>query len=238
MTCMQPSGRVRPVHLLLGLALIATSSFAAAGGERICDELRVAAGQNLGAVADPTGSPSCGNFTAAPRDVLFQVTTLRGHVLVDVEVAVTLQHDWAGDLVAHLIGPDATPQPVFGRVGAASLSACGDGSDLDATYAFRDDHAGNLWQVAATANDTATIAGGDYYPTNVGGFSGLDLRTSLRGAFAGIPSEAANGTWTLELLDTGVGDAGVVSGASLTLCFLTTGIFADGFEASHAAAVR
>lgn len=228
--------RRRPRPTVVPAALVLMAACGAAGaGDRVCDELRVASGQNLGAIPSPAAGQSCGNFSAAPREIQFSVATLRGHVLADLEVEITLQHDWAGDLIAHLVSPDATVEPLFGRIGATSAAHCGDGSDLAATYVFHDDAPGQLWQAAAAVGETTAVPGGDYYPTHVGGSAQL-LRSSLRAAFAGRSSEAANGTWILELLDTGVGDVGAVSGATLSLCFLTVSVFEDGFEASHGTA--
>src|SRR5690606_37388242 len=70
-------------------------------------------GATLGAIPDGGTCPTPG----APRDVTFTVSGMSGAV-TNVEVEVTGNHTWVGDVTATLIAPDNTSHILFSRTEA------------------------------------------------------------------------------------------------------------------------
>lgn len=165
----------------------------------------------LGAIPDGPAS-QCGT-AGANRDVTFTASGLSGSP-TNVEVSMTFGgpvHSWGGDVSATLIAPNGTQFAIFGRRGATTAPSCGSSNDLAGPYNFKDTAAATNWFSVA---GTPTPAG-DYRSTTVGGSATGGTVTSINPAFAGVPD--ANGTWILRVTDSGGGDTGAVSAASLTV---------------------
>lgn len=177
-------------------------------------------GQNTGAI--PDNNP-------AGRDVAFSVSGLTGHV-TDVELSLTLTHEFVGDLEARLISPAGVAQlVVFSRVGNRRSTFFGTNSRLDGTYVFRDTATGDLWPIAALGGDIAPGA----YRTTTAGQAGLSdiggCSTHMNRAFGGLQGAQLNGQWTLRLVDHAAPDAGTITAASLRID-TQRAFFASGFE--------
>lgn len=165
----------------------------------------------LGAI--PDGGPGCGVPAGSNRDVTFTVSGLSG-APTNVEVSMTFGgpvHTWGGDVTATLIAPNGTQFAVYGRRGSTTPTGCGSGNDLAGPYNFKDTAAATNW-FSVAGNPTPA---GDYRSTTVGGTATSGAVTSITPAFAGVADP--NGTWTLRVNDSGGGDTGAVSAASLTV---------------------
>jgi hypothetical protein len=118
-----------------------------------------------------------------------------------------------GDITATLIAPGGTPSFVlFGRRGATTTATCGSSNDLAGPYVFSDAATGNFFTVAG--NPTPA---GSYRTSEVGATATGGTATNFTAAFSGLTTAQINGNWTLRFQDTGVGDTGTVSAASLTI---------------------
>jgi hypothetical protein len=126
-----------------------------------------------------------------------------------VSLSMTIAHTWAGDLHATLIAPGGTSHVLFGNLGATTPTGCGTANDLNGTYIFHDAAAGNLW--GSVANP---LTPGEYRTITPGRAPGGGVVTLMNPVFAGI---SPNGTWTLRLADSGGGETGTVTAASLVL---------------------
>lgn len=197
-------------HALFGFAAVLAADAGAA----------TFAGQNLGAIPDNN---------AVGRDVAFPVSGLDGHVS-NVQLSITLSHEYVGDLEARLISPAGVAQlVVFGRVGYRASSSSGTAANLTGTYVFRDTAPGDLWQTAAL---DVPIPAGAYRATTAGkpGISDIGgCSTHMNLAFGGLQGSLLNGQWTLRLTDRASPDAGTVTAAALTIDTQTV-LFAGGFE--------
>lgn len=171
----------------------------------------------LGGIPDPP--PGCGT-PGAPRDILFNVPS-RPQRIVDVEVSLTLTHTWLGDLRVELLGPGGTPAfPVLGATGSTTATGCGDSSNLDGTYTFADGAAGDWWAAAAAIPGAEVVAPGAFRSSEPGGSPGsTGAATMMTPPFA---DTAVEDVWTLRITDSGGGDVGAVSAASLHLTLDTT----------------
>jgi hypothetical protein len=210
-------------------ALAASEGFARSPGNAVADRSGApegtpptvaVPGTNLGPIPDST-SASCA--TAGPaRDIAFAVPALGG-ALLDLDVAMTFDpaHSWGGDITAVLIAPGGSPQhTLFGRVGKTASTGCGDGSDLAGPYVFTDaatPPSGGFWQEATAAGATVPLSAGSYFTTNSGGVGAINPMpaTSLSAPFFGMTPVQMQGTWTLRLTDSGAGDIGTLSSATL-----------------------
>lgn len=169
---------------------------------------------SLGAI--PDGTSGC-STAGSPRNVTFNVSGLSG-APTSVSLNITATHSWVGDVNVVLTAPDSTAFTVFGRTGLTSSATCGDSSNLGGAYNFTDAATGtNWWADAATGGTTVSVTPGDYRTTEagpqpVGNFSPV---TNLSAAFAGVSNP--NGTWTMTVTDSGAGDTGSITGASITI---------------------
>lgn len=170
-------------------------------------------GTNTGAIADGTGTNTCG----APRNVAFAVTGARIPT-VATSVSFTGTHTYIGDLQVQLIGPGGSPTfPIFAFVGRQTATDFGDDSDVTGTYVFQDGATLNLWTAAAGVN-AGIVPPGTYRTQAAGPFANDSpgpAFTSIMSAFTGVANP--NGTWTLRFLDCAAADTGTISAASLTL---------------------
>ncbi len=165
-------------------------------------------GTNTGAIPDGTGTVQT---AGVPRNVAFAVTGMSGKP-GNVEVSMTINHTWVGDLKAVLIAPNGTSFDLFGYTGASNTTSFGYGSDLLGTYIFRDTAGPIHWWDNAVINPVRT---GSFRSTVSGPSAVNPNTTNLTNAFASVTNP--NGTWILRLTDGNNGDTGSVTAASLRL---------------------
>lgn len=138
----------------------------------------------------PTGGPV--------STVSSSVTLTSPEVITDLDVYVTINHTFAGDIYLRLRGPNGTIIDLLKRPNVAApctAGAIGNGNDLVGTYAFDDDAAQTLH--AAVVAGPSPIASGHYQPaTCTGTVTSLDAASPA--GFGGI---SAAGTWTLQVSD-------------------------------------
>lgn len=171
-------------------------------------------GSGVGAI--PDGSGGCGGTYGTPLDVTFSVTGLTSPV-ADVDIAIDFAHTWIGDVDAVVVAPNNDTHVLFSRTGAITAGGCGESSDANGAYTFRDEASGTNWWDEAASNNP--LDPGDYKTTEPGGAGQSDPapETLLFEAFSGLPAAIANGTWTLRLRDGSPGDTGSVTAASLAI---------------------
>jgi hypothetical protein len=169
---------------------------------------------SLGAIPDaPSG---CGNYTGAPRDVTFTVSGISG-TITDVKVNTTFSpaHTWRGDLSIELRAPGGSPaKKILESTGSTTVGGCGSSNDAAGPYSFFDTAvppAGSWWLNASTPTTA-----GNYLASTPGGVVGGGADTTITPTFAALGA-AANGVWTLRILDGGGGDTGSISAASLEI---------------------
>ena len=165
-------------------------------------------GTNTGAIPDGTGTVQT---AGVPRNVAFAVTGMSGKP-GNVEVSMTINHTWVGDLKAVLIAPNGTSFDLFGYTGASNTTSFGYGSDLLGTYIFRDTAGPIHWWDNAVINPVRT---GSFRSTVSGPSAVNPNTTNLTNAFAAVTNP--NGNWILRLTDGNNGDTGSVTAASLRL---------------------
>ena len=171
----------------------------------------------VGPLPDPTAAPNCDNTTAAPLNMPIAVSGITG-ALTDLSVSLSVTHTWRADLVVTLIAPGGTPSfLLFGNVGSTTAGGCGSGNDLAGAYVWVDSAVAgstNFWSNAAIPSTPGT-----YFtvPRGTAGVVNPPAGTAFRAAFSALTPAQINGSWTLRVQDTGVGDTGAVSAASLTL---------------------
>lgn len=158
-------------------------------------------GSGVGAI--PDGGPDCGN-PGQPLDITFEVEGVSSAIATSI--SLDMSHTWVGDLRMTLIAPSGESHVVFAETKETSTE-CGDNSDLEGTYQFRDHLNTNLCDFF----DKDTIPAGIYRTSD------LCVNTSLDETF--FDSEP-NGTWTLRITDSGAGDTGFISAASLSFLFI------------------
>jgi hypothetical protein len=171
------------------------------------------------------GGNVCGDFSAATRDVTFTVTGMTGSI-TDVSAGFTTafvsgsagpRHPWVGDLDVRLLGPGGTPsQTLLSQTGSTTATGCGDSSNALGPYTFSDSApASPTWWGAAAAVADVAIPSGSYRASTPGGVVGGGANTLITPTFASLANP--NGTWTLRFRDTGEGDVGTVTAASLSI---------------------
>ena len=180
-------------------------------------------GTGAGAIAD--GGGACGGAAGTARTLSFVVNN-ESQVLRDININIEITHSWLGDVSAKLIAPDATELILFARTAATTANDCGSGATLQGDYIFGDTATDNWWTNANNLTNGNPMPNLSYRTSTAGGSGvGQGTLTSLMTSFGNISN--INGTWTLEVTDSAAGDTGTVTSASL---FLTTAIFANGFE--------
>lgn len=170
----------------------------------------------------------------------FNVTGLVNPV-ESINLDLSINHTWVGDLTATLIAPDGIASiVVFGRAGYRKSQSSGTGTNLNGTYTFHDMAANDLWGTIDGEDSTFDIPPGSYRSSTKGArlsngpivsdFGGCTTR--LNGAFYGLTPEQANGQWTLIITDVVSQDEGMVTATNLTLNEQTDIdlIFEDSFD--------
>jgi len=188
---------------------------------------------SLGTIPDsPAGGSECGEYTAAPLDVTFNVASLSPGAPVDVALGFTLEtvsslsspgpgHPWAGDLEVTLIAPNGAAKSILKQTGGTPGAPCGSSANLVGPYVFSDNapEAPTWWAAAAAASPAATsatpIPSGSYRASTPGGATGGGANTLITPAFSGLST--LNATWTLRFRDGGEGDVAKVSAATLSI---------------------
>jgi subtilisin-like proprotein convertase family protein len=179
----------------------------------------------LGAIPDAPVASGCGQAGSTPRNVTFTVSGLTGTV-TGVKVNVTGTHPWVGDVQMDLIAPTGPMQLLFAHTGSITATGCGDSSDFAGPYTFSDTASappsGGWWQAATVAGAAVAVASGVYRSVATGGAGAVNPAppTTLSAPFIGL---APNGTWTLRVMDSGGGDTGSITAASIQIATTTSG---------------
>lgn len=214
------------------ILLIATPAISAVASQE--DSTRSAAlqtftvaGIGVGPIPDGPGTPTACGPAGDSRDISFTLPALAGELMdLDVEMHFSPPHTWGGNVTAVLISPGGIRQhTLFGRVGANVSVSCGFGANLAGPYIFSDaatPPSGGFWQAA---QGVALIPSGSYFTTDSGGVGAVNPMppTSLAATFAGMQSWQMQGTWTLRLTDSGVGETGGVGAATLRIHYQENG---------------
>ena len=167
--------------------------------------------------ADSTGGPVSivddGDPTlVAGKSILL---TLTGQTIVDVDVTVEVTHEFVGDLVFRLEGPDGTQIVLANRPGTTSDfggAAANMSADVPITF---DDSAATNAELMGNGLDTMEIVGAaagspsTYFP-----FSGTLIPGPTLSAFNGM---SPTGEWTLTVGDGAAGATGTFVGWTLSL---------------------
>jgi subtilisin-like proprotein convertase family protein len=157
--------------------------------------------------------------------VSFDVTGVTNNIQ-SLWLAVTLRHQWVGDLDVFLTSPAGTNFTIFSRVGASVTNEFfGDNAQLDGTYTFFDYATNTLPIIADSLEDpdnalessTNFIPAGYFLPSAAGPGPQSPTTFAANSGFIGLTPAQANGTWTLTFRDGSAGDTGVVSTATLYL---------------------
>ncbi len=181
-------------------------------------------GSNLGAIPDNDGTA---------RSVSFLVSGVE-RPLRSVQLSMTLQHTWAGDVSATLVSPLGRARlMIFGRTGVQRGATFGTGRDLDGTYRFGDAFAANWWSSALQGS--TLMPSGDFRSVTGGNRQSLQggCSTHMDAVFGGLSPAEANGQWTLLLTDSVTSDTGSISAASLEIEQAPLALFRSGFEAGE-----
>lgn len=198
------------VASLLSAAFMITSTMSVSASPQVTFN-----GTGVGPIPDGP-STSC-QTPGNPLNIQFAVTGLTANVQ-SVNVSITMQHTWAGDVVATLIPPaGGNGLTLFSYIGYSANPSGGDSSNLNGTYIFTDSAAADqvLWKAAVAAPTTNdTIAPGSYRPAPTGDPA---TGSSLNTTFGGLTPAQANGNWTLRLTDGCQDDFGSVSAAVLDI---------------------
>ncbi|REJ78440.1 MAG: VCBS repeat-containing protein [Acidobacteria bacterium] len=209
--------RLATAGLFIALSLIATNVIAARSDGQLAVNVNPVPGTNLGDIPDAISG--CGNPAPTSRDVMFDVSGMLGSV-TSVEIQVTIDHNWVGDISATLIAPDATEHLLFGRTGATAAFPCGDGSALSGVYTFRDSAAGTNWWTAA-ADNVNSVPPGAYRTTETGPLAATTNAPLTELSISFPPTMDPNGVWILRLNDVNFEDVGSVTAATLTITTAT-----------------
>jgi hypothetical protein len=129
-----------------------------------------------------------------------------------------IAHTWVGDMTMRLTSPTLVSMDVMKRPGRGSANSFGFSSDLVTANSYMFSDAGvDLFNVAPPA----VVLSGNYRassnPADPGdpsppGAAYAYTPTSFAATFGGL---AADGAWTLEIIDWAGGDTGVLSGWTL-----------------------
>jgi hypothetical protein len=182
------------------------------------------AGTNTGVIPDND---------IAGRSINFSVSGFTSQV-VNVEVDMTINHSYVGDLTATLISPNGFARlVVFARPGQQIGAGAGSPSNFAGTYTFSDSSSLNFWS-ALSPTTTVDVSPNSYRSSSSGNASTFHggCNTSFAGAFGGLTPPNVNGSWSLFINDLANSDVGTVSAANLRIYYapLADGLFTDGLE--------
>jgi|GEM_PF-3024607 len=185
-------------------------------------------GSGAGNIPDPKADGPT-NYIGGALVVSFDVTGLTNQIQ-NVWLAVTMNHEWIGDLDVFLTSPAGTNFTIFSRVGASPTNNfLGDNAQLNGSYEFFD-YATNTLPVVANQFEnleyladpgsvlfeSTNIIPGEFYRPSTAGPGGEPATTFVADSgFMGLLPAQANGTWTLTFRDGSGGDTGAVSSATL-----------------------
>jgi len=175
--------------------------FSSAGGD-----ISIPDGANIPQCTNP-GAYVCKsiNVSGLPAFAILQSTSV---TLID--------HENAGSLDIEVRGPGGIPTFLpLSRTGSTNPTDCGDTTDVEGEYTFRDSAIGDWWTTAAALTSTDIMPTGTYFPSFPGGGPAPPAGTpnnTMSLNFSGV----TNGTWQVCVRDWG--DNG---GARLQLARLT-----------------
>lgn len=144
-----------------------------------------------------------------PRTINLPVSGVpAGATITDVNVSVTIAHNYSSDVVLSIASPSATSVALTNGTAGGSNNLGNTSSTITttstgsvATYIFDEDVAGVVWPV------TDPIPAGSYNPT--GNLNTFDGTTSI------------NGNWVLNASDDATGDDGVITGVTVSISYTT-----------------
>ncbi len=114
-------------------------------------------------------------------------------VVTDVDLELSIQHTWVGDLSAELVAPDGSVAVLFERPGTE------DGKCYDTFANGEDDLGTSVDDINATFDQQATNTSEDFENLDVAGMSGsFKPYNSFNAMFNG---KTAEGTWVLRIYD-------------------------------------
>jgi subtilisin-like proprotein convertase family protein len=195
-------------------------------------------------VADTLGTPASINSNGtntgaipdndpAGRNINFNVSGFSGQI-TDVQLDLTIDHTWVGDITATLISANGLARMVvIGRPGLQAGTLSGSSANLSGTYVFSDANSASLW-LALPNSSSANVPASGYRASSLGITGTLHggCANSFRGVFGGLSTNEVNGLWSLSVTDSAGSDTGSVTAATLRLFFapLPDAIFKDGLE--------
>lgn len=144
---------------------------------------------SVGSTQDPSGLPLAipdGSPVGASSDLVIATDVILG----SIEVDVTIDHTYVGDLRVQLRSPAGTVVTLLDRPGVP-VTAFGCSDD----------------DLAITFSDTATQVLEDLCTGSTPWYEGMALPAQPLSAFAG---ESSAGTWSLIVVDSGISDTGVL----------------------------
>jgi subtilisin-like proprotein convertase family protein len=151
-------------------------------------------------------------FGGPVSPVTASVNVAETDVITDVNVFVSINHTYAGDLRVRLTGPNGVTVDLFNRAGTPTctpgeLAVGGGANDFNGDYII-DDDAATTWASALLAGPSPVPAG-SYRASGCG-----DAPVSLNTTFGGIPM---NGLWTLTVSDEDEGIVGTLVSFGMVL---------------------
>jgi len=187
-------------------------------------------GTGGGNIPDPDASHPGPADYATPLVVSFNVTNLQTNVQ-SMSLAITMNHQWVGDLDVYLTSPAGTNFTIFSRVGPSISGGYGNPLDLGGTYVFSDASAPSNTlshycylkglNYGSGIDFTNIIPEGNYRTSvpGTGATTGFETASSFatNSGFIGLAPAQANGTWHLTFRDGSNTGTGAVQSATLYL---------------------
>jgi subtilisin-like proprotein convertase family protein len=167
---------------------------------------------------NPVGVSS--SLTAVSGDTLLDTVPDGGGIVKNVEVVISMDHTWVGDLIMTLTSPEGTVLTLLDRPGADVDGEFGDNSNLerDEFIYFSDRAIVPAEFMGFGCDGTDSVVGVDC----LGAFSPEEESTLLAG-------EDLLGTWTLTISDNAGGDIGVLNGWYIEIDFHPVPLPASGW---------
>ena len=164
---------------------------------------------SLGAIADN----GCVTGGANVRVIEFDVSGVSPGRLADVSITnLAGSHTKVGEIFMRLVAPTGANQILLPQIVSAVSR---DNSNFAGPYTFSDrasaPPSGGWIQASAAVGDTDSVPSGSYWATSYSPVQRVDITP----AFASVSDP--NGTWSLRICDTGVGETGSISSATLEL---------------------
>ncbi len=179
------------------------------------EEWKPASGIPLAIASGQAGPPGPdGEIPVVSSKTTLEVAVADSQILADLDVELSIEHPRVGDLEVTLVHPDGTRVTLLGR-GFQLDAEDGSTLDVEAGEAIARRLRGTVFDDEATA--PVDRAGAD-----------LAGRFQPIGRLADFDGKDAQGTWTLEVVDSGLGAGGTITGLSLSPSGAARHVYADG----------